>query len=154
MSCISPTVAPRAGIRLRCHDRHKSFSQCIYDQKPETDTDTRPHRHTDTETQRLGDPNGFLVHRLNHSAKDGAKGTARGGGKKWNERGERGKKKNERRKGEKEKIHRNIRKIQLKVLSCQMLYHKNHYLFSYYCYIRYLFIILLFHYYWHSTIIF
>ena len=29
-----------------------------------------------------GDPNGFLVHRLNHSAKDGANGTARGGAKK------------------------------------------------------------------------
>ena len=44
-------------------------------------------------------PIGFQVQRLNHSAKDGAKGTARGGGKKWNERGERGKEKKWKEKG-------------------------------------------------------
>ena len=77
----------------------------------------------------------------------GQKGLLEGGERNEMKEEKGGKKKNERRKGEKEKIHRNIRKIQLKVLSCQMLYHKNHYLFSYYCYIRHLFIILLFHYY-------
>ena len=49
-----------------------------------------------------GDPNGFLVHRLNHSAKNGAKGSARRGakGKREGKEGGKGRKKRRKRGGE------------------------------------------------------